>query len=42
MPLAAGDIVTTGTWTGLTSIAAGDEALARFEGIGESRLRLPG
>ena len=40
MPLAAGDIVTTGTWTGLTPIAAGDEVVARFPGVGEARLKL--
>lgn len=41
MPLAAGDIVTTGTWTGLTSVAEGGEIVARFPGIGEATLRLP-
>jgi 2-keto-4-pentenoate hydratase len=41
MPLAAGDIVTTGTWTGLTAIAPGDEIVARFDGVGEARLRVP-
>ena len=41
MPLAAGDIVTTGTWTGMTPIAPGDEVVATFDGIGEARLRLP-
>jgi len=40
MPLAADDIVTTGTWTGLTPIAAGDEVVARFDGIGEATLRM--
>ena len=40
MPLAAGDIVTTGTWTGLTPVAPGDEVLARFDGIGEATLRM--
>jgi hypothetical protein len=40
MPLAAGDVVTTGTWTGMTPIKAGDEVLAKFEGIGEARLHL--
>jgi len=40
MPLAAGDIVTTGTWTGMTPIAAGDEIAARFEGIGEATLSI--
>ena len=42
MPLAAGDIVTTGTWTGLTPVRAGDEVLARFEGIGAATLRMAG
>ena len=40
MPLAAGDIVTTGTWTGLTPVAPGDDVVARFAGIGESTLRM--
>ncbi len=40
MPLAAGDIVTTGSWTGLTPVAPGDEVVARFDGIGESTLRM--
>jgi len=40
MPLAAGDVVTTGTWTGMTPIVAGDEVVAKFDGIGEARLRL--
>ena len=40
MPLAAGDIVTTGTWTGMTRIAPGEEVVASFPGIGEARLRL--
>lgn len=40
MPLATGDIVTTGTWTGLTLVAAGDEVVARFAGIGEATLRM--
>jgi len=40
MPLAAGDIVTTGTWTGLTPVKAGDEILARFDGIGAATLKL--
>ena len=40
MPLAAGDIVTTGTWTGLTPVAPGDEVVARFDGIGEATLRM--
>jgi 2-keto-4-pentenoate hydratase len=40
MPLQAGDIVTTGSWTGLVPIAPGEEAVARFAGIGEARLAL--
>jgi 2-keto-4-pentenoate hydratase/2-oxohepta-3-ene-1,7-dioic acid hydratase in catechol pathway len=40
MPIAAGDIVTAGTWTGMTKIDPGDEVLARFAGIGEATLRL--
>ena len=42
MPLAAGDIVTTGTWTGLTPVNPGDEVVARFEGIGAATLRVAG
>jgi 2-keto-4-pentenoate hydratase len=41
MPIAAGDIVTAGTWTGMTKIGPGDEVLARFPGIGEASLCLP-
>jgi 2-keto-4-pentenoate hydratase len=40
MPLAAGDVVTTGTWTGMTPITFGDEVVARFPGIGEAALRI--
>lgn len=40
LPLQAGDLVTTGTWTGLSPIARGEEAVARFPGIGEARLTL--
>jgi 2-keto-4-pentenoate hydratase/2-oxohepta-3-ene-1,7-dioic acid hydratase (catechol pathway) len=40
MPLAAGDIVTTGTWTGLTAVRPVEEMAAVFPGIGEARLRL--
>lgn len=36
MALAAGDIVTLGTWTGLTRVAEGDRVAARFDGIGEA------
>jgi 2-keto-4-pentenoate hydratase len=40
MPLAAGDVVTTGTWTGLTAVQPGEELTAFFPGIGEARMRL--
>ena len=40
MPLAAGDVVTLGTWTGLTSVAPGDRIVARFDGIGEAAATL--
>lgn len=40
MPLAAGDVVTTGSWTGMTKLAPGSEAIAAFAGIGEARLLL--
>lgn len=40
VPLQAGDIVTTGSWTGLAPLRRGEEALARFPGIGEARLAL--
>jgi 2-keto-4-pentenoate hydratase len=42
MPLAAGDIVTTGTWTGMTPVKPGDEVVARFPGIGECSLKVNG
>jgi 2-keto-4-pentenoate hydratase len=38
--LRAGDVVTTGSWTGMDFVAAGAEVLARFPGIGEATLRL--
>ena len=37
--LHAGDIVTTGAWTGLEIAKAGDEVTARFPGIGEATVR---
>ena len=37
--LHAGDIVTTGAWTGLEIAKAGDEVTARFPGIGEASIR---
>ena len=40
MPLQAGDVVTTGTWTGLVAVRPGEEIVAAFSGIGEARLRL--
>lgn len=40
MPLQAGDVVTTGSWTGVTPLHPGEEAVARFAGIGEARLAL--
>ena len=40
MGLRAGDIVTTGAWTGLEVAKAGDEVTARFPGIGEAALRI--
>jgi 2-keto-4-pentenoate hydratase len=38
--LRAGDIVTTGTWTGMHFVAAGDVVEARFPGLGEAQLTL--
>ena len=38
--LRAGDIVTTGAWTGLEIAKAGDEVTARFPGIGEATVRI--
>lgn len=40
MPLQAGDVVTTGSWTGLTAVMPVEEIVAAFPGIGEARLRL--
>jgi 2-keto-4-pentenoate hydratase len=36
----AGDVITTGSWTGLEIAKAGDEVMARFPGIGECTLRI--
>jgi 2-keto-4-pentenoate hydratase len=36
----AGTIVTTGTWTGLTPVQAGQQVRVQFEGIGEAALQL--
>ena len=40
MRIAAGDVITTGTWIGLQPVDPGDEVVARFEGIGEATLRI--
>ena len=40
MGLRAGDIVTTGAWTGLEMARAGDEVKATFPGIGEATVRI--
>jgi 2-keto-4-pentenoate hydratase len=38
--LHAGDVVTTGAWTGLEIAKPGDEVSARFPGIGEATVRI--
>ena len=38
--LRAGDVVTTGSWTGMELVSPGAEETARFPGIGEARVRL--
>lgn len=38
--LAAGTVVTTGAWAGMLPGKAGDEVVAKFDGIGSTRLRL--
>jgi 2-keto-4-pentenoate hydratase len=38
--LHAGDVVTTGSWTGMTPAAPGDTVGVRFPGIGDAQLRL--
>ncbi len=38
--LRAGDIVTTGSWTGIDFVSRGDLVVARFPGIGEASLRI--
>ena len=38
--LHAGDIITTGAWTGLEIARLGDEVIARFAGIGEATVRI--
>ncbi len=39
-PLRAGDVVTTGSWTGLELARPGEEISARFPGIGEASARV--
>jgi 2-keto-4-pentenoate hydratase len=38
--LHAGDIITTGAWTGLEIAKSGDEVTAKFPGIGEATVRI--
>ena len=38
--LKGGDVVTTGSWTGMQFVAPGDLVEARFPGIGEASLRI--
>jgi 2-keto-4-pentenoate hydratase len=38
--LRAGNIITTGTWTGMQFVAPGAEVIARFPGIGEARVAI--
>lgn len=38
--LREGDVVTTGSWIGIVAVQPGDEVVARFPGIGETRVRL--
>ena len=40
MALHAGDVITTGAWTGLEIAKAGDEVTAIFPGIGEATVRI--
>ena len=37
--LRAGDVITTGAWTGMHFVEAGADVVARFPGIGEARVR---
>ena len=39
-PLRSGDILTTGSWTGMEFAQPGDEIVARFAGVGEAAVRL--
>jgi 2-keto-4-pentenoate hydratase len=36
----AGTVVTTGTWVGILSAAAGDHVHVTFEGIGQASVKL--
>ncbi len=38
--LHAGDIITTGTWTGMQFVQPGAEVIARFPGVGEASVKL--
>jgi 2-keto-4-pentenoate hydratase len=38
--LRAGDVITTGAWTGLELAKPGDEVTAKFPGIGEATVRI--
>ena len=38
--LRRGDLLTTGSWTGMEFVAPGDRVLVRFPGIGEASLRI--
>ncbi len=38
--LHAGDVATTGAWTGLEAVKAGDTVVARFPGSGEATVRI--
>jgi 2-keto-4-pentenoate hydratase len=38
--LRAGDVITTGAWTGMHIVTTGTEVVARFPGIGEARVTL--
>ena len=38
--LAAGSVVTTGSWCGLLPAQRGDDITVAFDGIGQARLRL--
>ncbi|UTW11743.1 2-keto-4-pentenoate hydratase [Marinobacterium rhizophilum] len=39
--LKQGDLVTTGTWTGMQFVEPGAEVVGRFEGVGEARVGFP-